>query len=59
MILYYFIKTFHKQLLTDLKHDVYSVYKSFDEKTTINAIRSNLEYYFIFALPIILVIFFF
>ena len=55
MILYYFIKIFHKQFLTDLKHDVYSVYKSFDEKTTINAIKSNLEYYFIFALLIILV----
>lgn len=48
MILYYYIKIFHKQFLTDLKHDIYSVYKRFDEKTVINAIKSNLEFRILF-----------
>jgi serine O-acetyltransferase len=48
LFLFYYIKLFHQDFITYLKHDIYSVYKSFDEKTISNAIKSNLEYYFIF-----------
>jgi serine O-acetyltransferase len=48
MILYYFIKICHKDLLTILKHDIYSIYGVNDNKTILNAIKSNKEFKIIF-----------
>jgi serine O-acetyltransferase len=44
MLLYYYLRIFHRRFLEDLKHDVYAVYKASDYTTMITALKCNLEF---------------
>jgi hypothetical protein len=48
MFLFLFVSKFHLSLLKIIKNDFYSVYKLSDNTSILNAIKSNLEFYFIF-----------
>ena len=52
MILFYFIKKFYPSLYGTLKYDIYSVYRTVDDRTILSAIRDDISFRILFYLRV-------